>query len=460
VAFVLRTGLSMAALQKKFLALFPRRSLTRGLAGKVFYQRAFTPLITLWYLVFQQLNADPTLAAVLEDALAGGADHLSPSGKRLSKTLRSTSTASWTAARQRLPLATVRQALAASGRAIRATVANRRWHGLEPVLLDGTTYRLRPLGDIPKEFPPHHSGNNAQPYWCLARAVAAFCLATGVVLDSVVGAVKRSEQALTLDLLRLSHWANALFVADRNFGVYSVVRGVAAANAQILVRLTEVRARKLAAEAQAKLHDGLDQLIHWKPTRRDQCPEPLSQEPVAGRLIAVRVSPRGFRAFTLYLFTTLVDRQITVAQWVQLYGQRWLVELNLRSVKTQLHLDALACKSAELARKIWLAGLLAYNLVRAVMGMAAAISQQSALSLGFSRSLKSLRQWLPRIGKKGARQAWQKLLQRIARFTRPQRTKPRPHEPRAIRYWKSNFPKLTGDRSIARDNLLLANAKS
>jgi hypothetical protein len=149
-----------------------------------------------------------------------------------------------------------------------------------------------------------------------------------------------------------------------------------------------------------------------------------------------------------------------VEQWVQLYGQRWQVELNLRHLKTHLHLEVLECKSADLARKIWLAGLMAYNLVRAVMGAAAAIARRSVLSLSFSRSLKALRQWLPCAAKEDGGKAWQKLLERIAGFTLPRRTKPRPPEPRAIRPYKSDFPKLTGDRSIARKKLALANAKS
>ncbi len=430
------------------------------LEEKILYQRAFTPLITLWYIVFQHLNGDPTLEAVVEDALNGGADHLCPQGKRLSKILRSNSSASWSDARRRFPLAAVQKALAASGRSIRSIVENRQWHGMDPVIVDGTTYRLRPLGDIPKEFPPHRSGNNAKPYWCLARAVAVFCMATGVVLDCVVDCAKRSEQALMLSMLRLSSWAGSLFVADRNFGVYSVVRGCVAANAHVVVRLTEVRARRLAAEAKVKLQEGLDQLIQWHPTRHDQCPQHLTKEPVAGRLIVARVSPRGFRSFTIYLFTTLLDMTITAEQCVQLYGQRWQVELNLRYVKTQLNLGFLECKSADMARKSWLAGLIAYNLVRALMCAAAATSHQSVARLSFSRCLKALRKCLPWIGKKGMLEAWDKLLKRITRFTLPRRTKPRPPEPRAVRYFKSDIPKLSGDRSLARRTLSLANAKS
>jgi len=457
---VLHPRLSLAALLDQFQALFPPEALALWLGQQVLYRRAFSPLIILWYLVFQFLSGDPTLAAVVEDALDGGADRLSPPGKPLSQTLRSEATTSWAEARQRFPEAAVVKALQTSGHTIRATVHNRQWHGLDPALLDGTTYRLRPWGDIPQVFPPHRSGHNAHPYWCLARAVVAFCLATGVVLDCAIGPTKRSEQALVLEMLMQSLWANTLFIADRNFGVYSVVRAAVTAQAQVLFRLTAVRAQKLAKEAQVKLRPGLDQRIQWKPSRHDQCPQPLPKEPVSGRLIARRVTPRGFRSFILYLFTTLGDPLITVEELAQCYGQRWQVELDLRYVKTQLHLHFLECKSAAMARKLWLAGLMAYNLVRAVMSAAAAWTHQSVFRLSFSRSLKALRKWLPKLGTKVALKAWKRLIQRVARFTLPKRTKARPPEPRAIRYFKRDFPKLCGDRAQARKKLARTNTKS
>jgi hypothetical protein len=258
-------------------------------------------------------------------------DRLSTPGKApLSETLSSDSTASWSAARGRLPVAVVYQALHWSGETIRATVQNRHWHGMEPVLWDGTTFRLRPWGNIPEHFPPHGGGNNRAPYWCLARSVVAFCLATGVVLDAAVGSTQQSEQALTLGLWQGRRWENTIFVADRNFGVYAVVRGAREVQAHIVARLTAARAKKLAREAGVRLEAGCDQVIEGKPTRHDQCPEIWNQAPVVGRLIALRVDPRGARSFMRYLFTTLVDPQISAEAWAQLYGQRWQVELDRR----------------------------------------------------------------------------------------------------------------------------------
>ena len=460
----LRTRCSAPELLRRFRKLLPPSLLAGWLqaAPHHFYQRAFTPLITLWYFIFQRLHSDHTLAQALSDATAGGADALSPPGKRLSQQLRSLATTSWSDARQRLPLAVLHQTLLHTARQIRSWVQNLQWHGWNVVLLDGSTLRLRPLGNIPQHFPPHGGGHHKKSYWCLMRVVVGFCLTTGLVLGSTLGATSLSEQALAAQLI----WRalpRSLFVGDRNLGVFSVVQVVRAAQAQILVRLTWVRARKLARAARVPLQVGLDLSLAWAPSSHDRCQAGLSTEPVAGRLIVVSVRRPGFRSQTLCLFTTLTDAQTyAAAELVQLYGTRWQVELNLRFVKTQMELGALECKSAQIAQKEWLAGLIAYNLIRSVMGAAAARAEVPVTILSFSRARQLFQDWLIRWawGAQACSRSWQRLLDQVARCRQPRRRKPRPPEPRAIRYFKQAFPRLIGDRTAARQQCRASNLKS
>ena len=135
-----------------FIRLLPRRELWKlpGLKNKRFYERLFTPIVTLWYLLFQRLQFDHTLEGVVANAQAGGADSLC---KRLSKKLLSTATVSYNNARQRLPLAFLTQALALQARKILGLNPKASWRGLLVSLLDGSTVRMRPFGDIPKPYP-------------------------------------------------------------------------------------------------------------------------------------------------------------------------------------------------------------------------------------------------------------------------------------------------------------------
>ncbi len=462
---LLRARFSTAQLLGRFHQLLPVSLLAGWLAlsDQAFYARAFTPLITLWYLIFQRLSPNHHLSQVQEDALAGGADRLSPRGKRLSQQLQSEATTSFSDARQRLPLEVCRRTLWHSATQTHKALQLPQKFGLNLGLLDGSTSRLRPFGDIPEQFPPHRPGNCKKPaYWCLARVVGVLCWATGVVLDSAMASPKTSEQALTAQLLSERSWEGWLLAADRNFGVYSVARALLAAMAQGLLRLTEVRARKLARTAGLKLKAGLDLPINWVPTRHDQCPAGLDPIPVPGRLIAVRVTPRGFRAFTLYLFTTLLDPlQCPASELAQIYGLRWNIELCFRYIKAQMDLGFLECHSAEMVRKEWLAGLIAYNLIRYTMGVAAALARVPVQLLSFSRARELLLGWCIRNSqRRRSCRAWKRLLSRIAKARLPKRRKSRPSEPRAIRYFQKDVAKLEGSRAAAREHLAKTNAKS
>ena len=92
-----------------------------------------------------------------KDTLAEGADRLSPQGKRLSQQLQSEATTSFSDARQRLPLEVCRRTLWHSATQTHKALQLPQKFGLNLGLLDGSTCRLRPFGDIPEQFPPHRS---------------------------------------------------------------------------------------------------------------------------------------------------------------------------------------------------------------------------------------------------------------------------------------------------------------
>jgi len=450
---LLRTRLGPAQLLGCFRKLLPAWHLTHWLAlcPQSFYERAFTPLVTLWYLVFQRLSANHHLSHVQDDALEGGADHLSPKGKPLSERLRSICTGTYSDARKRLPLSVVCQTLWHIAQQTDQCFQPPLWFGLKAALLDGSTFRLRPFGDIPAEFPPHPGGKSKKPpYWCVARVVGVLSLATGVALDTALGGLKASEQALCAGIFKARSWAGWVVVGDRNFGVYSVARSIAAAGGHVLVRLTQARAAKLARCAGITLQPGLDARFHWTPTANDQCPQGLSPDPLPGRLLALRLERPGYRPVMLYLFTTLLDSSECPAQQLtQLYGRRWNVEIDFRYIKTQMDLDFLEAHSTEIARKEWWAGLIAYNLIRFAMAAAGARAEVPLSRLSFCRTRDLLLRWLTRQPAQRALGTWTRLLEHIAKAQQPKRTKPLASQPRAVRRYTKTSAALYGSRAAA-----------
>jgi len=413
-----------------------------------FYERLFTPLVTLWYLLFQWLNHDHTLDAVLSDARAGGADRLN---RKLSRDIRSSSTGPYSDARTRLPEDFLTQALRLQGQQLTAQSPTTLCKSLVVALLDGSTVRLRPFGDIPKQFPPHSNQYQKKTYWCLMRVVVSFCAFSGAALDCALGSTHLSEQALACQILLRAVGAG-LFLGDRNFGIFRIVQSARHVHQQVLLRLTESRATKLLGHAP---RPG-DFLITWKATRHDQLQAGCSAEPAPGRVIIVRLQPRGLRSQWLYLFTSLVDQlAYPPKELVELYARRWHVELDLRYLKTQMAAAQLEVHWAAMARKQWLACLLAYNLIRAAM-LCAALQQGSCpLTLSFSASRRRVELWLRDFGRTLPQilASWDRTLKEIAKCRLPKRRKKRPSEPRAKRRLPTSFPQLVGSRSQARKKL-------
>jgi hypothetical protein len=419
-----------------------------ALKGKTFYDRLFTPLVTLWYLLFQRLNHDHSLDGALADAQHGGANKLN--GKLAGRSL-SCSTASSSEARQRMPWDFLLQALQLLGRKITALSPSTLWKGLRVVLLDGSTVRLRPYQSIRQEFPPHRNQHPQQPYWCLMRVVVGFCCFTGAALDCALGSTHRSEQALGCEVL-LRALGSCLFIGDRNFGVFGVVQAARARKQHVLLRLTDARAAKVLGRS---LHVG-DHRVSWKPTSHDQLQPELCKDPIQGRLIVAQVKRLGFRSQRLCLFSTLEDSaQSTMEDLIRLYGLRWHIELDLRYVKTQLEAVQLEAHSADMARKEWLATLLAYNLIRAAMLSAALQQNIPPLSLSFSACRRRLEYWLRNVGssKGGVLRCWQKTLLEMSQCRLPHRRRPRPSEPRAQRHLRQPYPPLVGSRAAARKKM-------
>jgi len=425
------------------------------------YERLWISLITLWYLIWQRLQPRHTLEAVVIDARRGGADRLCPQGKPLSKGLQSTATTSYSDARQRLPLAWVRGCflkLAASLASLGAQPSPE----LPVELLDGSTKRLRPYGDIAAEFPAHRT-RRKKSYWCLARVLVSFCAATGIATGALIASIHVSEQAMAVQLM-LEAAKRVLYIGDRNFGVWRVARGAVQSGGHALVRLTQVRARRLLGKKH--LPAFLDMPVLWTPTSHDQVDPGLKKESVKGRLIIIQAHQRGHRPQKLYLFTTLTD---VVAyppkRLLQFYGWRWQVELNFRTVKSTMQMDQSETKSANMVRKEFYAGLMAYNLVRGLMAAAAVQAGCSTAELSFARVhglLVSVLTDMFVVWMSGplGRQRLLWLLAEASAARLPQRSKPRPSEPRAQYYPPQVFPKIKGSRAQARQVLKILLAKN
>jgi hypothetical protein len=93
----------------------------------------------------------------------------------------------------------------------------------------------------------------------------------------------------------------------------------------------------------------------------------------------------GRRVKTLTIVTTLLDAEVYSKEDIaQLYGFRWNSELDIRSIKQQLGLDHVRCKSPEMVRRELWTALLAYNLIRTTAAAAALLHQKHPRQISFT----------------------------------------------------------------------------
>jgi hypothetical protein len=159
---------------------------------------------------------------------------------------------------------------------------------------------------------------------------------------------------------------------------------------------------------------------------------------IKGRLLVCENPSRP--AEPLYLFTTL---ELVAGEILSLYKLRWNIETDLRSLKSTVGLHQLSSKSVAMAEKELLLAIAAYNLIRAVMCLAARRANVTPRQLSFSFVRNVVEAALPGLEQASSEAEYERLLDRMLRFAaqgkHSQRVKRRSY-PRAVWGQGEHFP--------------------
>jgi len=115
------------------------------------------------------------------------------------------------------------------------------------------------------------------------------------------------------------------------------------------------------------------------------------------RQVTVDARDKENRAERFKVITTILDASIDGGQIGDLYERRWEGEVDIRSIKSVMHMDILRCKAPEMVRKeIW-AHLLAYNLLRTVMAVAAGEKGLEPRQVSFKGAKQAVTAFAPKL---------------------------------------------------------------
>jgi hypothetical protein len=113
--------------------------------------------------------------------------------------------------------------------------------------------------------------------------------------------------------------------------------------------------------------------------------------------VCVDARGQGNRAEPFKVATTILDAALDGGPIGGLFERRWDGEVDSRSVKSTMKMDVLRCKTPEMVRKEVRVHLLAYNLPRTVMAVAAAASKGAPGAISFKGAKQILTAFAPKL---------------------------------------------------------------
>lgn len=398
----------------------------------------FTLPVTVWLMILQRLSPAGTLESAVEQLRQGNGRELLDDCKRVRDGRISAHTGAYGQARMKLPVAAARRV---AEHTFQSLYAGTPGGGIRDRLfvLDGSTIRLAHTAALAAAYPP--AQNRRRPsHWPILRVTVLHHIRTGTAMPPAFGPAHGSqavsEQSLAGELIDRLPPASVL-IGDRNFGIFAVLWRAHRQGHQVLTRLTADRARRVAGGVLPA--SGSDSRVVWEPSPHDRRahPEIPAEARIAGRLVAVK--PAGVKGI-LYLFTTLEE---IPAELGSLYGERWTIETDLRSLKEQVRLHQIEAKSPDMAARELFLAVTAWNLIRAVMQQAARQANVEPRRLSFSRARAALSAFAQASAHHRSLEerdrGWQLVLESIAQCKLPKRK--RASTPRLVWPRVQTFPK-------------------
>jgi hypothetical protein len=335
--------------------------------GVKYRDRVFGPVTTIWGFLSQVLSEDHSC----RDSVLRIIAHRAANGV----TVCSPNTSSYCNARSRIRTGVLRTLAKRTAQELQRSAAEEwKWNRRSVFIVDGTHVSMP---DTPENQASYPQPEVQQPGigFPMARLTVLLSLATGACHDLAI-APYAGKGAGETTLLRQMYDALSpgdVVVADALFDNYFLACELRQRGIELVAR---VQAERVGSRTVESRPDG-DIIVWQRPNKpRGMTGEQYRKYPenLTMRQVSVDARGRNNRAEHFKVVTTILDAAIDGGQIGALYERRWDGELDIRSIKSTMKMDILRCKAPEMVRKeIW-THLLAYNLLRTVMAVAASAS--------------------------------------------------------------------------------------
>ena len=258
---------------------------------------------------------------------------------------------------------------------------------------DGFTITAADTPENQDEFPQNPSQEQGLGF-PIIRCVTLISMVTGMLFDLAIGPYSGKQSGETALLWQMLHQLQPgdTLVADCYLCTYWIVAACQMRGVNIVMKNHDKRDDH---PADARRISRYQRVTTW---HRPQRPDWMSEEEYAAcpqqieiRLVDLIIDQKGFRSKQYTIATTILETKVYSRDWITfVYRSRWLVELDIRSIKCSLNMDIIRAKTPAMVRtEIW-SCLLAYNLVRMKMLQSCAVSGDMPRSLSFTTTMQLL----------------------------------------------------------------------
>jgi hypothetical protein len=358
--------------------------------GVEYRDRVFGPVTTIWGFLSQVLSDDHSCRDAVSRVLA----HRAASGLAVC----SPNAASYCNARSRLLTGVLRTLARRTAQQLQASLPEGwKWNGRNVFIADGSHVSMP---DTPANQASYPQPQVQQPGigFPLARRAVLLSLASGACHDLAIAPYqgKGTGETTLLRQMYSSLSPGDVVVADALFDNYFLVWELHQRGIDIVARAPYQRVGSQTVESRP---DG-DVIVWQRPNKpHGMTGEQYRSYPKSLRMRQVSVDARDKdnRAEQFKVVTTILDESIDGGQIGELYERRWSGEVDIRSIKSTMKMDIRRCKSPEMVEKeIWV-HLLAYNLLRTVMAVAASENDIEPRQVSFKGAKQALTAFAPKI---------------------------------------------------------------
>ena len=358
--------------------------------GVRFRDRVFTPVATIWGFLSQVLSEDHSCRDAVSRIIAHRAAHGIP--------ICSPNTASYCTARSRLPTSVLRSLATRTAEELQECAADEwKWNGRSVFIVDGSHVSMpdTPENQAVYPQPPHQQPGIGFP---LARITVLLSLATGACHDLAIAPYqgKGTGEKTLFRRMYDTLTPGDVVLADALFDDYFIVSELCSRGIDIVARAQHERVETRIVQSNL---DG--DIIVWqrpnKPRGMTGAQYRSYPKQLVMRQVTVDACDKNNRVNQFKVITTIPAQSIAGQQIGDLFERRWDGEVDIRSIKSTMQMDVLRCKTPDMVHKeIW-THLLAYNLLRTVMAVAAHENDTEPRQVSFKGAKQAVTAFAPKI---------------------------------------------------------------